>query len=291
MGEFSISKLRESGCAPVVKLTIFDSIEKLKLDDYILDYHAHTKEMYKEYIDKVMDLETKKIIPYLKALKIMENIDNQSFEREDSFLMAIYSQFDEESAIQYLLKQKEIDKKDIIEGHKILLKGTSSEDFADRDYRSNNETYVGYNDGGKIVVDYFPIDYRDIEEAIDKLLEFYHSDKFDDNFFIKAQIVHGLIATLQMFNDGNSRYGRILQNIKLYDLSKKEGLYDYDDPIIYGTRSYMPFRYDYRSLIKNLAINPSQEQWYKWFNFNLNRTEDTMYFLDEKLVEYKKVKL
>ena len=28
MGEFSISKLRESGCAPVVKLTIFDSIEK-----------------------------------------------------------------------------------------------------------------------------------------------------------------------------------------------------------------------------------------------------------------------
>ena len=53
----------------------------------------------------------------------------------------------------------------------------------------------------------------------------------------------------------------------------------------------MPFRYDYRTLIKDLAINPDSEQWNKWFKFNLNRAEDTMYFLDEKLVQYKKARL
>ena len=53
----------------------------------------------------------------------------------------------------------------------------------------------------------------------------------------------------------------------------------------------MAFRYDYRNLIKRLAINPSNDEWSKWFDFNLNRTEDTMYFSNEKLAQYKKVRL
>ncbi len=80
----SIQKLRDRGVAPIVNLSVFDSIKKLKVDDFILDHHNYTEEMYKEYIDKIMSLEEVKILPYLKALKIMEGIDNQSFEKEDA---------------------------------------------------------------------------------------------------------------------------------------------------------------------------------------------------------------
>ncbi len=285
-----IKELRETGGAPIVNLKIFDSVKKLKFNDAILDHHSYTMDMYKEYLYNIESLQDNKIIPYLKAIKTMESIDNQAFEQEDSFLMAIYSQMEGESAIDYLLENP-LTRETLINGHKILLRGTKSEDYVDRDYRDGNETYVGYTDNGKIHVDYFPISYTEIEEAIGRLLEFYHSDDFNDNMFLKAQIIHGLVATLQMFNDGNCRYGRILQNIRLGELTKEQLDYPYDIPALYGTRSYMPFRYDYRNLIKMLAINPGVDEWNKWFEFNLNRAEDTMYFSNEKLMQYKKVRL
>ena len=287
----SIKKMRDSGSAPIVNLKIFDSVKNLKVNDFVLDHHDYTLDMYKEYLDSIQTLEEKKIIPYLKAIKIMESIDNQAFEKEDSFLMSIYSQMENESAIDYLLQQPEINRENFIEGHKILLRGTTGEDYVDRDYRDSDETYVGYTDEEGIHIDYFPITHTEIEEAIGRLLEFYHSEEFTENIFLKGQIIHGLIACLQMFNDGNSRYARILQNIKLGQLTKEKLDYPYSLPALYGTRSYMAFRYDYRNLIKRLAINPSDDEWSKWFDFNLNRTEDTMYFSNEKLAQYKKVRL
>lgn len=287
----SIQKLRDNGYAPIVNLEIFDSIKKLKLDDYVIDHHNETINLYKQYLDNIESLGEKKINPYLETIKNMECIDNQSFEKEDSFLIAIYSQIYKENAIDYLLKNPDIDCETFIEGHKKLLYGTKNEQYASKDYRDNNETYVGYYDNGNLVIDYFPISYTDIEEAIDKLLDFYHSEMFDKNMFLKGYIIHGLIATLQMFSDGNSRYGRILQNIKINELTKKQLPFSFNEPALYGTRAYMPFRYDYRKLIKNLAINHGNDEWEKWFNFNLNRAEDSMYFLNEKINAYKKMKI
>ena len=93
-----------------------------------------------------------------------------------------------------------------------------------------------------------------------------------------------------MFSDGNTRYARILQNIKLAELTNETFHYSFESPALFGTRSYFPFQYDYRKLIQNLAVDPSNENWNQWFRFNLNRAEDTMYFMDHKLEQYKKVK-
>ena len=39
----------------------------------------------------------------------------------------------------------------------------------------------------------------------------------------------------------------------------------------------------------DLAIYPNQDSWDNWFEFNLNRYEDQMYFLSSKLDSYKRL--
>ncbi len=288
-----IIQMRNSGKFPIASLKVFDSIRKLDVSDYILSHHQSTVELYQEYLNSIYDLDSKKQYPFLKTVKLMEAIDNQALEKEDSFLICIYEQMDKESAIDYVLKRANpiLDKKTFIEGHKVLLQGTKSEDLSNKDYRDDNTAYVGYLDQGKLVINYFPISYTEIDEAIDQMLEFYNSDRLDDLLFLKSQVIHGIIASLQMFSDGNTRYARILQNIKLAELTNKTMEQSLQSPALFGTRSYFPFQYDYRKLIWDLAKEPNNDHWDNWFKFNLNRAEDTMYFMDTKLEEFKKVKM
>lgn len=287
-----IQELRANKRVPIVNLEIFDSLKMLKFHDTTLNHHGNTLEMYKEYLDKVLELTDAKQYIYLKAIEGMESVDNQVLENEDEFFINLYMMMGRESAYEYLLKNNfKLTKENFIEGHKKLLLGTSSEKFVDQDFRTDDDIYVGYIDKGQVVVDYLPISYTLIEEAIEKLLDFYHCDMFDEYLFFKAQIIHGLVAVLQIFHDGNSRYGRVLQNLKVGELTNKVLDYSFLSPPLYSTRAYIPFRYDYRTLIKKLAINPTIEQWNNWFNFNLNRVEDTMYLMEDKIKKFSKMNI
>lgn len=72
------------------------------------------------------------------------------------------------------------------------------------------------------------------------------------------------------------------------ELTNKEYNTNFSMPIIYGTRAYFPMRGQYRYLVQNLVINPNEENWDKWFKFNLNREEDTLMVLEDKVKEYTK---
>lgn len=106
--------------------------------------------------------------------------------------------------------------------------------------------------------------------------------------FLKSQIIHAIIACLQIFDDGNTRYARILQNLKLYELTNRQLNFLLDAPVLYGTRSYYPYRGKYRELIADLVLSPNNESWFNWFEFNLNRMEDQMYLIDQKISQYKR---
>lgn len=194
------------------------------------------------------------------------------------------------NAIDYLLENGyTLNKDTFVNAHKLILNGTSSQQFADKDYRTNDEAFVARIENGITKIRYFALPCINIEEAIDRFIEFYNSDIYNDRIFLKSQIIHGLIATLQLFDDGNTRFARILQNIKLAELTSKKYNKDLSLPALYGTRAYFPYRSKYRELIGNLAINPNYENWDNWFNFNLNRVEDSIFFIDNKLSAYKKM--
>lgn len=288
----SIEELRNSGSIPVVNLKIFDSISNLKISEYVLGHIDYTNELYNQYLQSLLQLPKEKRLPFINAIKTSEIIDNQVLEKEDSFLISIYMQMDQENTIDYLLKQGNLSlsRDTFIEGHKRLLRGTKSAKFINKDHRTDNEAFVGRRENGEIKIRYFSLPYTDIDEAIDKTLNFYNSDYYNENLFLQPQIIHGLIASLQMFDDGNTRYARILQNIKLHELTNRQYDDSFEGPTLYGTRAYFPFRDKYRELIGNLATNPDNDNWNEWFDFNLNRMEDQVYFLDNKLEQYRKIK-
>ena len=291
MTKEELGKKRNSGEYPIVDLKIFDSIDNIIFTDFTLDHMKDTKDLYVKYLDQILEMKHNDQNSFLTTIKSMEVVDNQTLEKEDSFMMSLYMQAKKENSIDYLLKNtsKKLDKKTFINGHKVLLHGTSSDQFSINDYRKDDEKFVGRYENHEPVISYFVLSSDNIEEAIDKIIEFYNSSQYEDKVFTKSQIIHGLVSALQLFDDGNTRYARLLQNIKLFNLTKKEINGSLKAPAIYGTRSYFPYRGKYRELINNLAINPNNETWNEWFNFNLNRFEDQIFFLEEKLDKFKKL--
>ena len=285
-----VEKMRVSGEIATVSLKIFDGIYSLPFSQFVVDHENDTEELYTNYINDVIELNGDNFISYLNAIKSVEIVDNQSLEKEDSFLMSLYMQTERTNAIDFLINNGVILNRDaFINAHKLILKGTSSQKFSEKDHRTDNEAFVVRIENGNPKIRYFALPYTDIEEAIKKVIEFYNSDTYDDRIFLKSQIIHGLVASLQLFDDGNTRYARILQNIKLSELTNKKYNYNLPLPVFYGTRAYFPHRSKYRELIGNLAINPNYENWDAWFNFNLNRIEDGIFFIDNKLTAYKKM--
>ena len=286
----TIQKMRESGEIPTVNLKIFEDIYSLKFSQFVIDHENDTEELYKHYLDDMLELKDDDLISYLSAIKSVEIVDNQSLEKEDSFLMSLYMQTERINAIDYLLENNgTLNKDTFINAHKLILRGTSSQKFADKDHRNDNEAFVVRIENGNPKIRYFALPYTDIEETINKIIEFYNSKIYNDRIFFKSQIIHGLVASLQLFDDGNTRYARILQNIKLSELTNKKYNKQLPLPALYGTRAYFPNRSKYRELIGNLAINPNYENWDAWFNFNLNRAEDAIFFIDNKLASYKEM--
>ena len=285
-----VEKMRVSGEIATVSLKIFDGIYSLPFSQFVVDHENDTEELYTSYINDVIELNGDNFISYLNAIKSVEIVDNQSLEKEDSFLMSLYMQTERTNAIDFLINNGVILNRDaFINAHKLILKGTSSQKFSEKDHRTDNEAFVVRIENGNPKIRYFALPYTDIEEAIKKVIEFYNSDTYDDRIFLKSQIIHGLVASLQLFDDGNTRYARILQNIKLSELTNKKYNYNLPLPVLYGTRAYFSHRSKYRELIGNLAINPNYENWDAWFNFNLNRIEDGIFFIDNKLTAYKKM--
>ena len=285
-----VEKMRVSGEIATVSLKIFDSIYSLPFSQFVVDHENDTEELYTNYINDVIELNGDNFISYLNAIKSVEIVDNQSLEKEDSFLMSLYMQTERTNAIDFLINNGVTLNRDaFINAHKLILKGTSSQKFSEKDHRTDNEAFVVRIENGNPKIRYFALPYTDIEEAINKIIEFYNSEIYNDRIFFKSQIIHGLVASLQLFDDGNTRYARILQNIKLSELTNKKYNKHLPLPALYGTRAYFPNRSKYRELIGNLAINPNYENWDAWFNFNLNRAEDAIFFIDNKLASYKKM--
>ncbi len=281
-------ELRKSGKYPVATLKIFENIQRINPSPKTVENIKCTEDEYINRINDFMKLDEEKREIILTIIKNNENLDNQTLEREPSFGLQVYQALTNETPIDYLLNNQPMDKDIFIQGHKIILKGTKEENLSNTDFRHNNDTYIPItNRDGVVKPYYFALDYNDIPNAIDNIIAYYNSNN-GENVFERPIITHGLVGALQMFNDGNTRYARLLQYIKIYNLTNE--LYsDFksDKPYIYGTRSYFPYRDNYRQLMADLVTKGNNDAWNNWINFNLNRIQDTMYYEDPVIQKYK----
>ena len=252
--------------------------------------------IYKQYLENILSMKKTKQESYLKGIKVQEIMDTQLLEQEDSYLLALYMQTHRESAMDYLLKQQRspldfLTREEFIKAHKKLLQGTfSGQKYGKNNYRTNNFTYVSKSGKEWNAIHYFALPCEEIESGIMNLTIYYNSLIHNEHTLIKPCLVHGLVGALQMFDDGNTRMGRMLQNVKIYELTEDNLKYYLISPALYSSKSYLDYREQYRNKLGDVAIKPSDESWNHWINFNLNRMEDQIYYMNNKLLDYQKRK-
>ena len=281
---------RKNEIYPIVKKDLVDRIANIKISDSIKENNKQVIERYIEHLQIIKQLEPKDLNCYLKTLKAADIRDNQKLEKVDSFLISLHLQAERKHAIDELLKHDTLDEPTLLKTHSILLKGTSSSTPTDFKYRNNNRTFVGTQENGVRDIHYLTLDINDIDYAMNLFFEYYNSNDSFNEIFIKPYLIHGMLAGLQVFNDGNTRLSRLLQNVKLYKLTNKHADYNFENPALYITKTYFPYRYEYRDLIMKLAINPNEENLNNWIKFNLRKTEDSLYKESENIEKVKNLK-
>lgn len=292
-GSRDISGLREK----IVGINIFDNVGNVKLSDTVLRQNDFTIEIYQDYINSIKDLaDLTAIQNLLNSLKRTEIVDNHCLEKENRDLLLGYQQTHHSSAISYLIKRigedmsSPLNSRNIIKAHEILMRGTSNEDEILINVRKNNNFYVGYvDDDGKKVIQYFPISFDEIRQAMQLFLEYFNSQEQSvDNLFLKPFNIHALLAALQLFEDGNTRLARTMQHVSLFQNTIGSLGESFNLPILYFSNTYIPYRKEYRDLLMNIAVNPNDENWNNWYLFNLRRAQDQLFANEEALKRVRK---
>lgn len=287
-----IEEVMSSGKYPIVQLDILERLDNIEISEMTKDHIDYTMDLYKVYLSNINKLPYQYRIKFLETLKAAEIMDNQKLEQENSFLISLYMTVMGKNSIDEMiaLKDKELTHQDITQIQKLLLEGTTSDKKEIKGYRQDNRSFVGNINNGVRNIQYFPLRYTEIDEAINKFLKYYNQkENKESDFFIKPFIIHGLLASLQCFNDGNTRLSRLFQHIKLWDLTNDILKTELPLPAIYISRSYYPYRSEYRDKIKNIVVNMDTNSWNDWFNFNLNRLEDQLFYIDSNLEEFQKI--
>jgi len=276
---------------------LVSGIKNLKINDSTLFHLEDTHEKYKNYIDKLLELEQKKLKYFLLNLKNREIINNQEAELEESFLLELFKLSQRKDSIDITMKHYEdgnLDLDELKKIHRIVIKGSSDDISSNYDYRKDNDKWVGhYGTNGAQRVDYFPPDYKDIEPLMTGVLNYLNEPNSENEFndiFVKPFIVHALIAYIQPFGNGNTRLSRVIQHGKICKMTNEKYNTEFSSPTMYLSKNYLLTRAQYRGLIKEIAVNKDDSSWNKWLNYNLNMADEQLYYLDNQVTAYQKQK-
>ena len=279
----TIDNAIRSGAYPVASIDMFDEIESLKMDSGLLLHLEYTQDLLNMYLEDVKSLEGFRpgMLEFLKAIRYADMIDNQGLEKQNMLMTLFYSQIPRETAMGRLIKlvksEKQLTGRDLFSLNNTLLYGTLSE--GDSAIRKSNSKFVGRFVNGERIVDYFPIDYKDVKVASVRMANLYNkrlSGELFDNVFFQPFLIHGLMGALQLFNDGNTRMARIMQHALIWQLINERMNYNFEMPPIYTTKSYYPHRVTYREKISHLVTSGDNEAWNDWFDFNLSMVDNTI---------------
>ena len=284
--------LRQQYPEKVVKPDVVKRLINFKMSNTNKNMNNYINELYLEYIYALDSLDEEALKRYLKVLKNADVRDNQKLENIDSFLISIYLESEKIHAIDNAIKKDNLTEKDISNLHAKLLKGTPTEESSSS-YRNHNRSYVGYYDNQKCneVINFFPLDYRKIKPAMEEFTDYFNEEEKDTSkLFIKPFTIHGIISSLQVFDDGNTRLGRLLQNVKLYKQTNSMLGKKYDKPILYITKQYFPQRATYRSLIEEMVKNPDDDNINRWIGFNIDQANSAIDMATDNIEKIKILK-
>lgn len=260
---------------------VIQSVEKLELSRRVHEHLVATYADFLSFSEKLLFLDEKVLKLYLKTIKNREIVNNQETELEESFLIELYSQMQKKDSIEIAMKHFEdgqITKEEIKKLHRVVIKNSSDDDPKNYPYRTDNDKWVGsFGTGGRRIVQYYPPDYKELDELIDFTINMLNDDVKDiqlNHVLIKPFVVHALIAYLQPFGNGNTRLARVLQHAKIWQMQNAKLETPFAFPTLYLSENYLRTRTQYRELIGEVA---TCQNWDAWLNYNLNMVDEQLY--------------
>ena len=278
----------------IVDNRIFDYIDDLVLDDRTINQLEFTLELYQEYLKFLQTFSKTNLEKILKGLRNTEVIDNHIIERENYNWLIAYQETHHSTVINYLIKklltdQEVLNPTILAKSHEILMRGTSNEDNILQKFRRNNQHFVGYHENEKNVIMFLPVSYDEIKLSLQLFCDYFNQTESNMNIaYVKPFIIHGLLAALQFFEDGNTRVARSMQHIKIFQITRDIFHVPFNLPALYFSKTYIPYRKEYRDMICKIAIEPSMTTWNQWILFNLRKVQDQIYFNENNLERIRK---
>lgn len=279
--------------AKVIDLDFFNSLRNIKISNSNIIQARYTIYEYKSLIEELKKLNPIDSNKFLVELKNEALLDIQTLDSENPSLVNSNNSSNEYNSIDELINiYDNMSKEEFIRVHDLFLEKTKSQEKIG--LRTDDTKYVGSNVDGNRKISYFPLYSDKIDTALNMFLD-YHKDTQDSlendyDALIIPILKHGIISSLQMFNDGNTRYARIFQTIDTWKLLNKELDEKVDLPILYTSRQYYPYKDEYRNKIKDLVVINDTDAWNNWISFNLKRLQDKIYDTQNKLENIKIVK-
>jgi len=268
-----------------------EGIKNIKIFDNIMFHLDDCYKEYQRYMGLLDGLSLKELGTFLQILRKNELVNNQETENEPSLLMEMTAQIDKTNSVQMMAdlvnSGRDITLDDVKKIHQRLLRGTSDDIEKNYKYRDFPVT-VSRIENSESVLEYLPPDSEEIIPYMEYLLDYLNDDTGlqMETVFIKPMIAHAYISILQPFGNGNTRIARLIQYGKIFDLTNKYFGKNYPHPIMYLSKNYLITRGNYRGNISNIAKMHNDESWNKWFNYNLNRIDDQLYYLINNLNNY-----
>ncbi|MBQ4583287.1 MAG: Fic family protein [Bacilli bacterium] len=263
-------------------MNLIESAYNIELNDNNKYFLEEIEAKYKDYIKLLETFDEKALSIFLESLKKDEIRNNHKTENEDPLMITFYTSMMENDSLTTLiniLHQKDkLTMSDVKKLHKILMEGTEK-DVGAGEFRQKDVFVGAFNPDGTQRIDYVPIAYDAIEENMAKVLEIINSNN-QDNVFINPFIIHGLIAALQPFMDGNTRTARLLQHSKIWTNTNMLYNKKFALPTIYLSENYWRSRGDNRYLINQLAIEENNEAWNAWFKHNFYMVDEQLFHLN-----------
>ena len=273
-------------------MEVLDKIFDYKINSDTDYYIEETLEEYKLYLKLLEQLEPKLRKAFFRTIKSSEIINNHEMEHEDGFMIQLQMNSNANGMpktsidvmTDFVLNNKNMTIKDFEKIHRLLIRGTS--DDISRNYPIRNfDTKVYEITDGKERVQYIPPAPEEIQKYLTKLFDFMNNleDCTEKDIFYKSILEHFYISALQPFGNGNTRMARLIEHSEIFKLSRKTLGSTIEQPALYVSKNHLMTRKTYRDSIARLVSEPTEENFNKWFNYNLNTINEQLYFCNNAL--------
>lgn len=277
---------------------IFRSIFELEFGKRLLNELDYTYDIYLDYMEQynLMDDENKAVFDEnmrYEETVILHSMEIDTKVEEETLLKSLVDESIRKDSIAYISKKildhNRINVFNVKKLHTILMEGIAKKGDESKSFRLTDNYFVGYKKNKEDVhVQYFPPLAKSIDESMNLILTYLndpdlnkmspntylnnYNDDFDKKYalFLQPIISLALIIILQAFTDGNSRTAKTVSYASMLNHTNQIFEANYKLPLLYLSSGYVGLEGQYRNLIKNIAVEPTNETWNEWVIFNLH---------------------